>query len=97
MENISQNVKRYEGENHIIGVSGSNQDENIDTTPLDNREYKIPTNEIGGSTTANMHDGAYISEEDVTIPTSDEYMHFKDLDEYGFDDEDRIDAIKENL
>ena len=41
-----------------------------------------------------MHDGAYNFEEDVAVPTSDEYMHFNNLDEYGFDDEDGID---ENL
>ena len=64
---------------------------------MDNREYEIPTNEIGGSAAANMHDGASISEEDVAIPTSNEYVHFNDLDEYGLDDEDGIDAIDENL
>ena len=44
-----------------------------------------------------MHDEAYISEENVAIPTSDEYMHFNNLDEYGLDDEDEIDVIDENL
>ena len=97
VENISQNVRQYEGEKQITGVSGSNQNENIHTTPLDNREYEIPANEIRGSTAANIHDGAYISEENVAIPTSDEYVHFKDLDEYGFDDEDEIDTIDANL
>ena len=63
VENISQNVRQYEGDKHITGLSGSKQDENIGTTPLDNREYKIPANEIGGLAAANMHDGAYIYEE----------------------------------
>ena len=88
VENISQNVRQYEGDKHITGLSGSKQDENIGTTPLDNREYEIPANEIGGSAPANMHDGAYISEEDVAIPTSNENVHFNNVDEYGFNDED---------
>ena len=64
---------------------------------MDNREYEILANEIRGSAAVNMHDRAYISEEDVTIPISDEYVHFNNLDEYGFDDEEGIDAIDENL
>ena len=74
-------MRRYEGEKHITSVSGSNQDENIGTTPLDNRKYEIPTNEIEASAKANMHDGTNISEEDVAIPTLDEYVHFNNLDE----------------
>ena len=33
VENISQNMRQYEGEKHITSLSGSKQDENIDTTP----------------------------------------------------------------
>ena len=90
-------MRQYERDKHITDLSGSKQDENIGTTPLDNREYKIPANEIGGLAAANMHDGAYIFEEDVAIPTSNEFVHFNNLDEYGFDDEDGTEVINENL
>ena len=89
--------RQYEREKHNIGIRGNNQNENIRTTPLNNREYKIPTYEIRGLATANMYDRAYISEEDVEMLTSVEYMHFNHHNEYGFDNEDGIDMIEENL
>ena len=60
---------QYEQEKHITHGSGSNKDENIHITLMDNKEYEIPTNEIKGSFVVNMHNGACISKDDVAIPT----------------------------